>query len=401
MQCITKRVAAGAALLAILGVAACSDRTGTTLPTEGAQSASAGAADSAAVRAAGEKLAKTMAVSLRDASVRGILHRAFSSSPVLEGKLHLGTYLRGEGKALLLAMARASGSTEAGILALVDQAGSHEFYLPVEAHRALWKGGSNVIVASQIKDHTAPIGFDAAGQRLVLSAETPPSVPVIALIPAESFDAQGNPHARGMPRGASHHGAPTYNHSTTGTMWTGLWVNYVYIPGDYEAWARGAPEYEMYLERGANRTKIRCAAEPSVEPFRWNMDGTTYDADFLVGWDQETPTLEGLLIYVYEDDDTECKVQVNKDYVKLAAEALSNAGSAWKAVGERQWEQAAVAFKHAAVAFWSIVSGSDEFVGVISVDGDVTTAPRRALIKSENAVDRGWVDLQWKTDTAH
>jgi hypothetical protein len=38
---------------------------------------------------------------------------------------------------------------------------------------------------------------------------------------------------------------------------------------------------------------------------------------------------------------------------------------------------------------------------VIAVDGDVTTAPRRALIKSENAVDRGWVDLQWKTDTAH
>lgn len=34
------------------------------------------------------------------------------------------------------------------------------------------------------------------------------------------------------------------------------------------------------------------------------MDGKTYTCDFLMAWEQETPTLEGVIMYVYEDDDT-------------------------------------------------------------------------------------------------
>ena len=63
-------------------------------------------------------------------------------------------------------------------------------YFPVPAHRAAWTGDENVLVATAERDGDAPVAYDLAGRRIVLSPDTPPSTPVLAVEPAElDFDA--------------------------------------------------------------------------------------------------------------------------------------------------------------------------------------------------------------------
>ena len=44
-----------------------------------------------------------------------------------------------------------------------------ELYLPVPAHRARWPGDANVLVATALHDHEAPVAFDPSGRRRVLT----------------------------------------------------------------------------------------------------------------------------------------------------------------------------------------------------------------------------------------
>ena len=72
----------------------------------------------------------------------------------------------------------------------VTRAGTLEMYFPVAAHRAAWTGDENVLVATAERDGDAPVAFDLAGRRIVLSPDSPPSTPVLAVEPAElDFDA--------------------------------------------------------------------------------------------------------------------------------------------------------------------------------------------------------------------
>ena len=54
------------------------------------------------------------------------------------------------------------------------------------AHRAAWRGDGRVLVATALRDHDVPVAFDTAGNRYLLSSETPPAIPVLALVPVET-----------------------------------------------------------------------------------------------------------------------------------------------------------------------------------------------------------------------
>jgi hypothetical protein len=396
MYSFRMRAASSALLLAAaVTVTACDDASQTPLqPVEGAATQSAVPAN--------EQLAKLTALALRDASVRALLHRSLAASPLMEQKLFFNGFLREEGAPLLKAMARATGATEAQVLALLDQTGPMEIYLPVDAHRAQWQGGAELLVATLMKDHTVPAGFDLSGQAVALSATEAPAVPTVSIVPVESFDRFGNARERQVPAGHQHALAPRMTHNPYGEMWTGLWINYINIPGDYEGWAKGDPEYEMYLERAADRSRIRCAeATQSVEPFRWNMDGTGYTSDFLIAWEQETPDLTGVIIYVYEDDDDTCTIRDDKDYAKLAADALNNAQSAHKAIMEKQYGTAAMHVYNGFVAVKSIIGTDDEMVGLAASPSNLGTTEQIVLLKNKDMNDTGKLYVQWKTDTAH
>lgn len=393
--------ALGGAILAVslVGAAACSD---SRLPSETAQSARPAASSLPSPAPANEQIVRLVAAALRDPAVRGMLRGAMANSPVHEGKLHLATYVRGRGNALLKAVARANDISEAEFLALLEQTRPLEIYLPIDEHRAMWTGDDNVIVATQMSDHDTPFGVDLNGNPVKLSTTTAPTIPTIAIVPAESFDAAGQPIDRAQPRPGDSHQVSGPRFNTTGETWTGLWVNYIEIPGDYEGVFKGDPEYEMYLERASDHMRIRCAEQSqSVEPFRWDMNGRSYTSDFLIAWEQETPTLEGLMIYVYEDDDTRCQIRDQKDYATLAANAVNNYDAAYKAFTEKKFGEAVMQFIRGTTFLRSFVASDDELVGVVASAADLDTQERVVLLKDENRNDTGKLYVQWKTDVAH
>jgi hypothetical protein len=104
-------------------------------------------------------------------------------------------------------------------------------------------------------------------------------------------------------------------------------------------------------------------------------------------------------MFFYEDDDTECVIKDDKDYLKLTLDALKNANSAYKAFQEKQYGEAAIYFYHAAVALKSIISGNDEYVGsVSSLNGaPIDGTERTFLIKDNAQQDKGNLRLQWTT----
>jgi hypothetical protein len=403
MRFNSRKMVSGALLAAVAGLtSACGEGLE---PQELAAEDSAAALrtqEEAVAREAGRQLTQALARSLRDPSMRGLIRAAMAETLVKEDKVHFNSYVRGSGRALLQAMSRQSGLSVAQLDSLLTQAGSLEMYLPVQEHRAAWRGGDDLLVATQYRDHETPIGFDLAGNPVLMSAEAPPATPTLVLVPAEDFDAEGVPSARGLALGRGGQSQEQVQAmgevSAAYTAWTGAWVNYVYIPGDYEAWARGSPEYEMFMERTeSSRQKIRCAGEGSATPFRWNMDGTSYSSPFLIAWEGETPNLDGLAMHIWEDDDTQCVIKEGKDYLKLTMDALKNSYNFYKATQKKDYGQAALYFYHAFVAFKSIISGNDEYVGTVTGNAQVSATEELFILKDANTNTTGHVKLQWTT----
>lgn len=406
MQFFCRNTTLGVALTAAaISLSACSDTSGPALPTD-ADAASASVAQGGP---AYQRLARMVALSLREPSVRGMLQRAMTGSRVKEGKVHLNTYLRGEGAPLLRAMSRAGGVSEAEVLAVLAEAGSMEIYLPVETHRAQWQGGSGLIVASLIDDQQVPFGVDLDGRTLTLSKDMPPTTPTISIVPAESFDAQGKPWDRDLAMGPNASlGAQGPRFSLNTTSWTGIWINEVHVGHDYEGWGQGSPEFEIYYENATTREPIVCITEfRSVEPYRFNMDGTDYTGKpFLVAADNEVPENVPTVISMWEDDSEPCvlKPAGNVDYVKNATDALNSAYGAYKGIKEKGLTDGGVIVKvyHAALAIRKAFGGdADEFVGVSAGTDNIDGTAKVFQLKNTNMTNTGWISIQWKTDVAY
>jgi hypothetical protein len=347
-----------------------------------------------------EALAITLASALRDATVRRSLHAAMSASPVKEGKLHLQTYLRGEGRRQLSAMAAARHVTEDDLARSLDAMGSLEIYLPVKAHRAAWSGGEEVIVVSQAHERDLPFGVDLDGKPVELSLKAPPTQPVISIVPAESFNPDGKPHRRSLGVDARPSG------QTLAASFTGFWINEVHV-GDvsnYEPWTKGDPEFEMYLQNATTRGTVVCAEEDSsVEPYAWNMDSDDYTSPFLIAADSDLPANTPVVLAMYEDDDTRCVIKTDKDYIKLATDALMNASSAYQSIATKKCSNGSclLSLYNTYVAVKSIVLSGDDFVGVSAGLADVGTTAKTFQLKDTNMNNVGSLKLQWKTDVAH
>jgi len=353
----------------------------------------------AVTREAGRKLAWAVARSLRDPAMRGLVRAALAQSLVKEEKVHFNSYVRGPGRALLRAMSRQSGMSEAELESLLAQAGSLEMYLPVKEHRAAWQGGEELLVATQYRDHETPLGFNLAGNPVPLSAKEPPATATLVLVPAEDFTADGTPTGRGLALGRGGQRMQVSQALSTTTDMRGAYVNYVEIPGDYEGWLRGEPEYEFYLERvQGGRQQIRCAAAGSVAPFKWDMNGKTWTTPFLIGWENEMPSGSGFAMFIYEDDDTECVVKTDQDDVKLTMDKLNDNSSAYTTIQERKANEPLITFSHGVVESKSITTGGDEYVGTVSSLGvpiDDTTE-REFTVKNKSQQNTATVRLQWR-----
>lgn len=387
------------ASMALVGAAACTD--GAEAPFQ-AQQAAVLAQNSEIP--AGQRVAQLVALALREPSARGIFYRATSSSPVKEGKLFLSGYLGGEGTPLLQAMARAGGLSTTEVQALVAQTGPVEIYLPVPEHRAAWTGGENVIVAYAERDRAQPFGFDLNGNPVELSTEEAPATPTVMVTYAESFDANGVAYGSHVPATAAPRGALAPKLATLTVPFTGLWVDSIKTAGDFEDWMSGSAEFEIYIQRADTRAIIQCVdAHNSVEPYKFDMNNDVYPHPVLLAQEGELPQGAPVVVAMYEDDDEQCVIKDDKDYVKLATDALTNAYGAYKGITSKEWYNGSwiMQLNAAWTAFKSWILGDDEFVGVSAGLENIDSIDRHYFLKNENGSNQGVMRLQWKTDTGY
>jgi hypothetical protein len=137
-------------------------------------------------RSAAETLARGLALALGDASVRQEVKQALAASEIKEGKLHFTSFMQGRGGNIAAAAARRGGPDAAAFTTAIAAVRDLEFYMPVDGHRATWSGGADVLVAVQVIEEEAPVAFTSAGERRVLSLETPPAEPVLVLVTSEA-----------------------------------------------------------------------------------------------------------------------------------------------------------------------------------------------------------------------
>lgn len=398
MHFFGKRAASRAVLAATMVVlAACSDTQ--EAPFSVNDPAAASVTNTAPTN---HQVARHISVALRDPAVRAKLQQDMAASRVKEGKLFLRSYLRGAGQGLLTGMARAAGATEQEILELVHQVEPLEIYLPSEEYRASWTGGSDLIVGTQLDERDEVFALHLNGQSVRIPTRTLPVTTTLSVVPAESFHDSGEPLNRDLAGGAADRIAVRTSTSTSG--WYGLWVTEVHI-GDkcnYECGLRGAPEFEMWLEKADDRTKLACQDEDySVSPFRWNMDDNDYYYDFLLQEDAKIPSGTKMVVAMWEDDKDRCvaKPAGAKDYVKEAVDLITAAAGAYKAYKEKGLldGQTIVALSHAVIAAKSMTDSGDDFVGVSSGDIDITGTETRVSLSNQNGTTVGWMKLQYTT----
>ncbi len=183
-----------------------------------------------------KRIARQVALSLRDDGLRARVYQALHASPYPEHKLHVQTILESPDLGLLDAMAINAGVDKQQILNALDSVMDLEFYMPVKDHWAKWDGGPGLLVATAHHDDDIPDAFDLSGAPVPLSsARVPPSTPTLAVVPVETNFSK--PPLSGSRAERSTNSSPT-----------GFYMTFSYIQNghsDYEGFLMGNPEFEV------------------------------------------------------------------------------------------------------------------------------------------------------------
>ena len=410
-----------AILALVAGAAACGDRTGAgpTAPLEtpgpAAVSTIPGRANDRAGRAAEERLARRMALALAEPAFRAYVKDALDRSPVVEHKLHLQRLLRGADRRAVKALARAGGETDAAVEADAGAATALELYLPVAAHRAAWRGGDDILVATARDDHEAPVAFDVRGKRRLLSADAPPNVPVLAIVPVETdFDARGvglmlPEDGGGGGGGGGGSGTPT----PTPTITPGLYMTSAHFVQDFEGWLKGSPEYEIHIlgQSGASDslTSYQCAGEHAPTGYVFDQNNLDWIGNVrlfsqtqLTSYKAAHPN-QNIRVLALEDDDGACQIRLDGERFKAFQTALQNAypnltGGRDSASGLAKVFRRANALQRILRAAYSWLTSQDDLIGNAIEDTVVNEYHPGAnwVVRGDNNVTNGWIKLQMR-----
>lgn len=330
-----------------------------------------------------ERLARRLALALRDPAFRAELKAELDRSPVAEQKLHFQRYVAGGQGRGAERIARGSGGKAEDVTAEALGAVPLELYFPVPEHRAAWAGGENVLVATALGDRDAPIAFDLGGTRHVLDPARPPATPVLALVPVETdFDRMpgaGESAAKCQSCGGDVGGEPL----------TGLIMTYASFRESFEGWLKGAPEFEIHV-MGPNTASdtvtaktFQCVGEQADLGYRWNMDDLTwYGAVRLMTTGQldafqATYPGRSFLVLALEDDDGPCVIRADRDLLGDLMAALDDAYNEYKGAkdgkvltpgGLRRVLSAAQSGVAVISAIASLIKTNDEIIGFAIAD---------------------------------
>ncbi len=385
------------ALAAAFGLAGCIDQGAPDLPAESAQ------ASRESPSAAQERLARRTALALADAGFRAQLKRDLDRSPVREHKLHFQRYLSSSGARAAGDIARLAGESSTVVELDAQRAPALELYLPVPAHRAAWTGDDRVLVATIGDEREPPVAFSTKGERFVLSPDSPPDIPVLALVPVETdFDQVAGPRLQGGPSGGGSTPPP------------GLYMTNSHLIETFESWVKGAPEIEVHVLGQAggsdSLTSYSCAAGTAAGYYYFDQNSLDWSGSVLlinqtqINNYKSTHPNQNFRIFVVEDDDTSCQIKTDParfsnlvKTVEAAYPMLTGGRDSSGANLQRIWKKAN-ALQRILKALASVIKTNDELVGnaVESTVVGESYANGNWVIKGDNNKTNGWIKLVMK-----
>ncbi len=401
------------ALVVVAALTACSERPAPTAPDELPSAASdpAAARNARPNQARLERLARRTARALRNPAFRADVKAALDRSTYREGKVYFQRYLKENGGRGLRELATADGETESAVDGDVKGGGQLEMYFPVAEHRTAWTGDENLLVATAERDGDTPVAYDLAGRRILLSADTPPSVPVLAVEPAE-LDFEAPPVAGAMKCNDDACGGTGAGYVTPPTP--GLYMSRIEFVSTFESWLKGDPEYEIHIMGPAakgdntNLVTFQCIGEHAGSPYAWNSNEKVWSGSQMLFSKTQIDAMQAaypgvpFTIMAYEDDDTACKIKTDSDRAGKLFSALASAVGDWKSAtaqfdGEKSVNAAKSAFRLLTALYNFIVTG-DDIIGV-AVSDEITGrvhAGTNWTILNDKVNANGWVKLEMK-----
>jgi hypothetical protein len=361
-------------------------------------------AAAAAGRAAMDRLARRVAQALGEAEFRATLQLQLDRSPFTEQKIYLQRFLAASNGQAVHQLARLSGDTEEAIEADARVA-PLELYFPVPAHRAAWKGGTDVLVASARDDGDSPIAYDVKGRRQVLSPDAPPATPVLAVVPVETnFDtpAAVEPFICCADGPAPPPPSPA-----------GLYMTYAQFPQDFEGWLKGSPEFEIHIlgQSGSSDslTDYQCAGEPAPGSYRFDQNSLSWSGSVLLfsqtqlGNYKAAHPNQNFRVIALEDDDTGCVIKFDANRFKNLQAVLQAAypnltGSKDTTGTVGKIVKRANALQKILRSVYSFITTQDDLIGNAIEDVVVGkfVAGANWIIKGESNVTNGWIKLEMR-----
>ncbi len=377
-----------------------------------------------------ERQARRLARALDDPGFRQYLRAQLAESPVVEHKLQFQRFLARDGRRALSAMARAGDEAEASVSADANEGIGAEVYFPVPGHLERWSGGPDLLVATAIGDHDAPVAFDTRGRRVLLDPKAPPSTPVLALVPQETdFDRPaavicgidtcpdgGGGGSGGGTGGTAGTGGPGGSPPTQS-----LYLTRAQFVDTFEGWLKGNPEFELHVLGPVNSAdsttmvSFQCVGEHAPTGYQWDMNSTNWSSSTgakvftQAQMDALNLTFPGksYLILALEDDDTACEIKTGEDRFGAALDALKNAYQSYIGVKDIKVftpggiVRVIVAAKSGAsliTAIANLIKSNDDLIGIAMADsvlGRTSPVGHWAVMEGKTKVN-GWLNLEMK-----
>lgn len=318
----------------LAALSACADREAPT-PPHATQLAATPPAVGRAQLPRMERLARRFAVAMHDPGFRAYVRRRLDGSLYREHKLPFRRFLGEDNRTGLAALSANQPASRDSVTDEATGAPEMEFYFPVAEHRRRWQGDEQILVATAWADRDQPVAFDTRGNRIVLSAERPPNIPVLALVPAEqdfnSPSALARPEATvcnfpclpgsGTGGGSGEPGSGPGKPATSPPP-AGLYLLKSHFTESFEGWLKGDPEFEFHILGQAGTTDsltdYQCAGEKQLAPYYFDQNSLDWSGRIMLMTGLQLDTYKArhpnqpFRIFAVEDDNESCVIRTDQ-----------------------------------------------------------------------------------------